>query len=55
MQEGSARTTAMREALGSLHGQLEELRQDHKELQVKAPACLAVYVPNATRVLCLHF
>lgn len=28
------RTTALREALGQLHGQLEELREDHKQLQV---------------------
>lgn len=28
------RTTALREALEQLHGQLEELRDDHKQLQV---------------------
>lgn len=28
------RTTALREALGQLHSQLEELRDDHKQLQV---------------------
>lgn len=29
-----SRTTALHEALGELHGQLEELREDHKQLQV---------------------
>jgi predicted nuclease with TOPRIM domain len=34
LQEAVTRTTALREALGQLHGQLEELREDHKQLQV---------------------
>lgn len=33
-QEATARTTALRDALGQLHGQLEDLREDHKQLQV---------------------
>lgn len=34
-QEASSRTTALRDALGELHTQLEELREDHKQLQVR--------------------
>jgi hypothetical protein len=34
LQEAVSRTTALRDALGQLHGQLEELREDHKQLQV---------------------
>lgn len=30
----------MREALGQLHGQLEELREDHKQLQVRVCVCV---------------
>ena len=39
LQEAVSRTTALREALGQLHGQLEELREDHKQLQVRGCDC----------------
>jgi cysteine synthase len=33
LQEAAARTTALHEALGQLHIQLDELRSDHEDLQ----------------------
>jgi hypothetical protein len=47
VQEAVSRTTVLRDALGQLHGQLEELRDDHKQLQVWVCLCAAGAHPDA--------